>query len=88
MLIEMLNKTNKGTKFKIGKIDILKNHSVFEIDSNNYPKVIKSINGLDFEDRQLVVKVDKEPAGGGSGRDRDRGGSGRDNEKRKPRRKK
>ncbi|MDT3738560.1 MAG: DEAD/DEAH box helicase [Candidatus Kapabacteria bacterium] len=88
MLIEMLNKSNKGTKFKIGKIDIQKNHSVFEIDSNNYPKVIKSINGLEFEDRQLVVKVDKEPAGGGGGRDRDRGGSSRDNDKRKPRRKK
>ena len=56
LLIEMLNKTNRGTKFQIGKIDLYKKHTVFEIESKFSDQVIKALNGNKFDDRWLLVK--------------------------------
>jgi ATP-dependent RNA helicase DeaD len=63
-LIEMLNKTNKGIKFNIGRIELFKKFTIFEIDNKNYEKVIKSLNGVFYDDRKLVVKVDDDNNGG------------------------
>jgi len=56
LLIEMLNKTNRGVKFQIGKIDLYKKHTVFEIESKFSEQVIKSLNGNKFDERWLLVK--------------------------------
>ncbi len=58
MLIDTLNNINKGKKFKIGKIDIQKNHSTFEIERSYSDRMIEDLNGMNYEDRKLVVKVD------------------------------
>jgi hypothetical protein len=60
--MDLLNRTNKGMKFKVGKIDINKSFTVFGIDSRNAEKIIQSMNGTNFENRKLILKFD-----GGSG---------------------
>ncbi len=57
-LIEMLNKYNKGVKFKIGKIDIEKNYTLFDIDSDNSEKIISKTNGIEYDGRKIIVKED------------------------------
>lgn len=63
MLIEMLNKFNKGTKFKIGRIDLSKSFTVFGVESKMADKIINSLNGSNFQGRNLIVKLD-----GGAGK--------------------
>lgn len=60
LLIEMLNKTNRGTKFQIGKIDLYKKHTLFEIESKFSDQVIKALNGNKFDERWLLVKYSDE----------------------------
>ncbi|GAB1372636.1 DEAD/DEAH box helicase [Candidatus Kapaibacterium sp.] len=62
LLIEMLNKTNRRLKFQIGKIELYKKHTIFEIDSANAGQIIKSMSGMMFDDRQLVLKIDNAPS--------------------------
>lgn len=44
-------------KVKIGRIDLLKNFSFFEVPENTAPKVVSTFKGLFVEDRKLVVEV-------------------------------
>lgn len=60
-LIELVNRYNKGTKFKIGRIDLSKNFSVIEIEDDRCDTVIANMNGKTQGDRKLVVKYDFEP---------------------------
>ena len=47
-------------KVHIGKIDLLKNFSFFEVPENIAPKVINTFKGVFVEDRKLVVEVAQE----------------------------
>lgn len=69
MMIEMLNKINKGSKFKIGKIEIFKNHSICEIESSFSNTIINNMNGVNFDDRKLVVREDGHQSSGRSSRE-------------------
>jgi len=86
MLIEMLNKVSRGTKFRLGKIDVMKNHSIFEIESSVAGKLINTLNGSNFDDRKLVVKIDSDN-GSNSGYDGGGGSRSRELPKRNKRRK-
>ena len=59
-------------KVRIGKIDLLKNFSFFEVPEEVAPKVVQTFKGLFIEDRKLVVEVaqesDNKSSSGGGGR--------------------
>ena len=59
-------------KVRIGRIDLLKNFSFFEVPEGEAKKVVDTFQGLFVEDRKLVVEVaqdssDSKSAGGGGG---------------------
>ncbi len=59
-LIELLNSRTKGKKIPVGKIDLLKNFSFFEVEKEYSGPVIKALNNSRFGDTRVVV----EPAQG------------------------
>jgi len=58
LMIDTLNRMAKGVKFRLGKISLFKNHSIFEVDSSKAEMIISAINGQIFDDRTIVVKYD------------------------------
>ncbi len=58
LMIDTLNRLAKGVKFRLGKINIFKNHSIFEVDSSKSEMIISAINGQIFDDRTIIVKYD------------------------------
>ncbi|MFA5512814.1 MAG: DEAD/DEAH box helicase [Candidatus Kapaibacterium sp.] len=56
-LIEFLNRSNKGMKFKLGKIEIAKSFSVFGIESDLADQMIHNMHGMKLEGRRIVVKL-------------------------------
>ncbi len=62
-LIELLNSRTKGKKIPVGKIDLMKNFSFFEVEKEYTSPVIKALNNSRFGGTRVVV----EPA-----QDRDR----------------
>ena len=48
-------------KVRIGKIDLLKNFSFFEVPEEVAPKVVNTFKGLFVEDRKLIVEVAQQP---------------------------
>ncbi len=58
-LIGFINRKMKGQKFEIGKIDIMKKFSFFEIDKSIEKEVLKSFNNADFDGRELTVELSK-----------------------------
>lgn len=67
----------------VGKIDILASYSFFEADNDLVDKIIKEVNGTEYEGHKVSVEVtNKKPSGGGnagrrSGGNRNFGGSPR-----------
>lgn len=59
-LIELLKKKSKSKKVDIGRIDIKKKHTVFEIENSVVSNLLKSFNGMVFENRKVVLKIDEE----------------------------
>lgn len=51
-----------------GRIDILSSYSFFEADNELADKILKEVNGADFEGHTLNVEVTKGKSGGGGGR--------------------
>ncbi len=75
-LIGFINRQLSGHKFDLGRIDILRNFSFFEIDSAMEAEVISKMNKATFDDITLLVEVAKPKGSGGNrggGRSRDRG---------------
>ena len=57
----------KDSRFEIGKVDIMKKFSFFEIEKSMESEVLASFKGADFDGREVIVEVSKpEPKGGGS----------------------
>ncbi len=58
ILIDLLKKKSKNKKVDIGRIDIKKKHTIFEIEEHAVQPLIKSFNGTTFENRRVVLKID------------------------------
>ena len=55
-------------KVRVGRIDLLKNFSFFEVPEHESQKVVNTFKGLCVEDRKLIVEVAEESGGGKSDR--------------------
>ncbi len=58
-LMGFVNEHVKG-KVPIGRIDLMKNFSFFEIPEELAPRVVKAFKGMYVEDRKLVVEVSRD----------------------------
>lgn len=58
-LMGFINEHVKG-KVPVGRIDLMKNFSFFEIPEELASKVVKSFRGMYIEDRKLVVEVSRD----------------------------
>lgn len=58
-LMGFINEHVKG-KVPVGRIDLMKNFSFFEIPEELAPKVVKAFKGMYIEDRRLVVEVSRD----------------------------
>jgi ATP-dependent RNA helicase DeaD len=56
-LIELVNTNTKGRKVPIGKIDLLKSFSFFEVESGYADDLIKVLNNAKFRNQKVAVEV-------------------------------
>ncbi|HOO99396.1 MAG TPA: DEAD/DEAH box helicase [Bacteroidales bacterium] len=59
-LIGLVNSNTQGRKIPIGKIDLLKNFSFFEVENNHTTSLIKALNKAKFMNRKVAVEVAQE----------------------------
>lgn len=59
-------------KVRVGRIDLMKNFSFFEVPEDSANKVVKSFKGIFMEDRKIVVEL----ADGNTDKDKGKGGKG------------
>ncbi len=59
-LIDLLNKNSKGRKIPIGKIDLMKTFSFFEVESDFTEETINALNNSSFADRNVAVEIAQE----------------------------
>jgi ATP-dependent RNA helicase DeaD len=59
-LIELVNSNTRGKKVPIGKIDLLKTFSFFEVESSFADYLIGALNNATFMDRRVAVEVAQE----------------------------
>jgi ATP-dependent RNA helicase DeaD len=69
-LISFINRKLSEKNFAIGKIDILRNFSFFEVDSSVEKDVLRNMNGAKFDNIKLLVEIASEKKGRGEYRDR------------------
>jgi ATP-dependent RNA helicase DeaD len=65
-LIELVNSNTKGPKVQIGKIDLLKTFSFFEVEAGSAENLIASLSNARFNDRRVAVEVAQEKTERGS----------------------
>ncbi|MGF1637934.1 MAG: DEAD/DEAH box helicase [Cyclobacteriaceae bacterium] len=63
-LIELINQNTRGTKIPVGRIDLLREFSFFEIKSEFSDVLLSSMKNSMHGDRTLIVKVAKEKDSG------------------------
>ncbi len=56
-LIELVNKNTPGKKIPLGKIDLLKTFSFFEVDQNYSEELIAVLNRSKFMDQKVAVEI-------------------------------
>ena len=74
-LINLLNSNTRG-RIELGRIDLMKNFSFFEVDEKEAQNVIKALNRTNWNGRRVSVEVAGEEGGEGrksSGRYKDNG---------------
>jgi ATP-dependent RNA helicase DeaD len=59
-LIELINKNVEGKKVQLGKIDLMKKFSFFEVESESSARVISSLEGIKFRGRKVGVEIAQE----------------------------
>jgi ATP-dependent RNA helicase DeaD len=59
-LIELVNKNTTGKKIPLGKIDLMKKFSFFEVESVYAEKLIGALNNVRFMDRRVAVEIAEE----------------------------
>jgi ATP-dependent RNA helicase DeaD len=65
-LIGLINRVSKGDRIEIGKIDIMKKFSFFEVDNRHEALLLKALNKMRFNEQAVVVQPSK-PGGNASG---------------------
>lgn len=68
-LIDLVNK-NTSRKIPLGKIDLLKTFSFFEVEAEHADYLIEALNNSKFNDRRVAVEIAQEKPEGQGGRDR------------------
>ena len=63
----LVNEGLRSGDAKIGKIEILKSFSFFEIEKGKHEKLINGLNGSAFEDITLSIEVSKEKKNSNNG---------------------
>jgi len=71
-LIGIINNALDSGNIEIGKIEILKNFSFFEIDSKAADKLASAIQTQSFEGRDLSVEIANAPTGGDKSRKKEK----------------
>jgi ATP-dependent RNA helicase DeaD len=71
-LIELVNRSTPGKKIPLGKIDLLKTFSFFEVEEEYADYLIEALNNAKFQERRVAVEVAQEKPEGQ--RDSDRSG--------------
>jgi ATP-dependent RNA helicase DeaD len=61
-LIELVNSNTKGRKVPIGKIDLLKTFSFFEVEAGYADELIKALSNATFDNRRVAVEIAQEKA--------------------------
>lgn len=56
-LIELINKSAHGKNINIGKIDLMKNFSFFEVDSNYAKSLVKDLKNVYYKDRRVSIEI-------------------------------
>jgi ATP-dependent RNA helicase DeaD len=59
-LIELVNTNTRGRKVPIGKIDLLKSFSFFEVEAGYADDLIGALNNAKFLDRRVAVEIAQE----------------------------
>ena len=59
-LIELVNSNTKGKKVPIGKIDLLKTFSFFEVEASYADSLIAALTNVTFMDRRVAVEIAQE----------------------------
>ena len=68
-LIDLVNK-NTSRKVPLGKIDLLKTFSFFEVEAEHADYLIEALNNSKFNERRVAVEIAQEKPEGQVGRDR------------------
>jgi ATP-dependent RNA helicase DeaD len=56
-LIGLVNKNTNGPKVILGKIDLMKTFSFFEVEADHADEIINALNNARFNDRRVAVEV-------------------------------
>ena len=86
-LINLLNSNTRG-RIELGRIDLMKNFSFFEVDEKEAQSVIKALNRTNWNRRRVSVEIAGEEGGEGrknSGRYKDNGRDAKSSASTKPR---
>ena len=86
-LINLLNSNTRG-RIELGRIDLMKNFSFFEVDEKEAQNVIKALNRTNWNGRRVSVEIAGEEGGEGrksSGRYKDNGRDVKSSASTKPR---
>ncbi|WP_320970234.1 DEAD/DEAH box helicase, partial [Bacteroides nordii] len=86
-LINLLNSNTRG-RIELGRIDLMKNFSFFEVDEKEAQSVIKALNRTNWNGRRVSVEIAGEEGGEGrknSGRYKDNGRDAKSSASTKPR---
>jgi ATP-dependent RNA helicase DeaD len=59
-LIELVNVNTRGRKIPIGKIDLLKTFSFFEVEAGHADDLIRELNNAKFLNRRVAVEIAQE----------------------------
>ena len=59
-LIELVNKNTRGKNVQLGKIDLLKTFSFFEVDVSQADYLIEALNKSKFNERRVAVEIASE----------------------------
>jgi ATP-dependent RNA helicase DeaD len=59
-LIDLVNRSTSGKKIPLGKIDLLKTFSFFEVEESYADYLIEALNNAKFQDRRVAVEVAQE----------------------------
>lgn len=62
-LLEFLNSNTRGKKIPVGKIDLLKGFSFFEVDEESRDRVISTLNNVKYKGKRVAVEIAQKKTG-------------------------